>query len=60
MELFFDCELIRHDGQATAIDPGQIDALWLTPAELCQRCFYPTALLDPLERGDPLAIQAWF
>ena len=53
VELFFECELISECGPATLLDPGQAEALWLSPAELRQRCFYPQALLDSLERGDP-------
>ncbi len=54
VELFFDCELIRQDGQPTLLDPGQADSLWLTPNELRQRCFFPMAILDSLDRHDPL------
>ena len=51
VELFFECELLSGDGAATDLDPGQAEALWLTPAELRCLCFYPQALLDALESG---------
>jgi 8-oxo-dGTP diphosphatase len=54
VELFFECELIRQEGTPTLLDPGQADALWLTPDELRQRCFFPLAILDSLDRHDPL------
>jgi ADP-ribose pyrophosphatase YjhB (NUDIX family) len=52
VEFYFTCTVIGPGGLASAPDPGQVDAEWCTIAELRSRCFFPTALLDALERGE--------
>jgi 8-oxo-dGTP diphosphatase len=51
VECFFACEIVSLTAGGTEPDPGQVDAEWLTVGELRERCFFPRALLDALERG---------
>jgi ADP-ribose pyrophosphatase YjhB (NUDIX family) len=51
VEFFFACDLLGPAGTGQAEpDPTQVGTEWCTPAKLRERCFFPPALLDALER----------
>jgi 8-oxo-dGTP diphosphatase len=53
VEFFFSCEVVGSLGRAEEPDSGQVGTEWCGIAELRNRCFFPQALLDALERGEP-------
>jgi ADP-ribose pyrophosphatase YjhB (NUDIX family) len=52
VEFYFSCEVVGPVGTADEPDPGQVGTEWCRLAELRDRCFFPQALLDALERGE--------
>jgi ADP-ribose pyrophosphatase YjhB (NUDIX family) len=53
VEFYFACEVVGSVGSTDEPDSGQVGTEWCRIAELRDRCFFPPALLDALERGEP-------
>jgi ADP-ribose pyrophosphatase YjhB (NUDIX family) len=52
VEFYFSCEVVDSLGSAAQPDSDQVAVEWCRPAELRDRCFFPQALLDALDRNE--------